>query len=149
ELLVQLSGTDFLAGLDDDLRLLLVEQSELTVGERGRLLDAGQRHDQVGIDRNWGAGNWEVLDSSQRVDTVVGFCGNFAIAEQIVLDAMLGSCHIAAPVMRRRVGRPWPALLGIRAEVGRGSDRGNAADHRHLIPSAAPLPRKSMRVAGS
>src|SRR6202030_2474228 len=104
ELLVQLSGTDFLAGLDDDLRLLLVEQSELTVGERGRLLDAGQRHDQVGIDRNWGAGNWEVLDSAQRVDTVVGFCGDFAIAEQIVLDAMLGSCHIAAPVMRRHGG---------------------------------------------
>jgi hypothetical protein len=65
---------------------------------------------QVGIDRNRGAGNWKVLDGAQRVDTVVGFYGNFEIAEQIVLDAMLGSCHIAAPVMRRHVGRAWRAL---------------------------------------
>ena len=80
ELRVQLPRTDFLARLDDDVRLFAVEQSELVVSERSRLLDAGQRANQVGIDRDRSPGNGEILDGAQRVHTVIGCCGNRAIA---------------------------------------------------------------------
>jgi hypothetical protein len=41
--LVQVPIADFLAGLDDGVLAFLVEQAQLVIGDRGRLLDAGQR----------------------------------------------------------------------------------------------------------
>ena len=54
------------------LGALVVEQPELAVGERRGLLDAGERRDQVRVDRDRGAGDREVLQRPQRVHAVVG-----------------------------------------------------------------------------
>ena len=52
ELIVQLAGADLLARADDRVGLDPVEHAELVVRQRRRLLDARERADQVGIDRD-------------------------------------------------------------------------------------------------
>ena len=74
-------------------RLVVVEQPELVVRERRRLLDARERHDEVGIDRDRRAGDRKVLERAQRVHAVIGARGNAALAEQVVLAAIRSGWH--------------------------------------------------------
>ncbi len=104
ELLVQLAGADLLAGLDDGVGERLVEQAQLLVGERGRLLDAGKRPDQVGVDRDRIAGDGEVFEGAQRVHPEIRGRRHLPVTEQIVLDAVLVMRHRALPLRRRRGG---------------------------------------------
>jgi hypothetical protein len=87
------AGANLFAGFHDRVRLLGVEQSELLDRERGRLLDAGERADQVGIDLDRIAGDREVLDGAQRMNAVVGVGWYGAVTEKVVLDAGCRCSH--------------------------------------------------------
>ena len=117
ELGMQPSCAYFLAGCNDGVGSLLVEQSELVVGERRRLLDRGQRPDQVRIDRYRIAGDREVFDGTQRVYAVIDACRDGAVAEQIVLDAG----WLGRPCRSREVVHSvedWPMVSKIDSSCG-------------------------------
>src|SRR5437867_5906456 len=126
-MLVELAGAELFAGLDDDIGFLLVEQSELVVGQRGGLLDAGQRPNQIGVDRDRVAGDREVFDRAQRVHAIVGIRRNLAVSEQIVLDTVFVDGHrlFLYGTVAAATGRVLP------------------------IRSPGPATRKSTRAAGS
>ena len=71
ELVVQRAAADLLAGRDDRRGARVVEQAEVAVRERRRLLDRGQRVDQVGRGGDRLAADREVLDGAQRMDAPV------------------------------------------------------------------------------
>ena len=108
----------------------------LGVGERRRLLDAGERGDLRGLEHR--PRDREVLDRALRLRAVQGVRGNAHLAHRVVLDAVLGvrlgvhhgvfsflgagaggvpagrAVQSAAvrPVRRRRRGRPGPPGAG-------------------------------------
>jgi hypothetical protein len=75
ELLMPLAVDDFLAGGDDGVGALGVEQAELQVSLGGGLLDLGQGANQVRVDGNRNAGDVEVFQGAQRMDAVIGALG--------------------------------------------------------------------------
>ena len=71
-LVVERTGPDLDAGRHDGVAARGVEQAELVVGERRRLLDRGERPDQVGAGGERGAGDRKVLDGSLGLCAVEG-----------------------------------------------------------------------------
>ena len=61
----QLALAHLFAGEADGMRAALVQQAELGVGDRRRLLDAGQRHHEFRVDRDRRAGDREILQRAQ------------------------------------------------------------------------------------
>ena len=86
ELLEQLALAHLLAGEADRRARGARRAGRARVGDRGGLLDAGERHHQVGVDRDRRAGDREVLQRAQRVHAVVRVGGHRAVAEQVVFD---------------------------------------------------------------
>jgi hypothetical protein len=87
EFLVQRAAADLLAGPGDGRRFGGVEQAELEVGERGRMLDARKRLHQVRVDRDRGPADRKILQCAQGMHAVVGSGGQLPVAEQVVFDA--------------------------------------------------------------
>jgi hypothetical protein len=87
EFLVQLALAHLLAGEADGDRAALVDQLELAVGDRRRLLHARQRAHQVRIQRDRHARDREVLQGAQGMDAVVSIGRHGALAQQVMLDA--------------------------------------------------------------
>ncbi len=97
ELVVEAAVDDELAGAVDEVDLVRVEHADLEVGTCGRLLDARERDDEIGVDRDRPLGDLEVLEGTRGVDAPVGVCGDLAGAEGVALDAY-------GPVVRCRGG---------------------------------------------
>jgi hypothetical protein len=75
------------------VRLLVVEEPELVVRERGGLLDAHEADHEVGIDRDRRAADREVLQRTHGVHAVVRVHRHRAFAEQIVLTSKAVGSH--------------------------------------------------------
>ena len=115
---------------------LLVEQAELAVGDRRGLLDAGERDDELGIDRDRRAGDREILQRAQGMDAVVGVGGHGAVAEEVVLDP-------------HRLGNGLLLWRTIRQSNKRQADSGtiigfggSAMDELDFSKPAQPKPRR-------
>ena len=91
KLIVQLAGDDLVAGDDDGVGDFFIEQAQLLVGERGGLLDLGERPDQPGVSGNGDAADREILSRAQRMHAVIGLRGNVAVAEQVVFASKITS----------------------------------------------------------
>ena len=81
ELVVPLALDDLLADAVDHVGLVRAERAELAIRARRRLLDHGQRHDQVGIVEDGAAGDRKVLKRPRGVDAPVGVRRNLPAAE--------------------------------------------------------------------
>src|SRR5262245_51995703 len=95
ELIVKFAGADFFTSFDDGGGPRCVEQSQLVVRQRGRLLYASKRFDQVGIDRDVGIADLKVFDGAQRVDTEISLIRNTEIAQEIVLGTEISRMEAA------------------------------------------------------
>jgi hypothetical protein len=106
EVLVVAAGANLLRGADDEVGDVVGEEPEVVVRERGGLLDRGQRGDERGKLSQGGAGDREVLERAQGLDSIHCLVGHLAIAKQIVLDARhpARESHRAAAADERRVG---------------------------------------------
>ena len=84
-----------------DVRLrpgdIVVEQAELVVGKRRRLLHAGERDHEIGVNGDRGTRDREILERPQGVHAVVGAARDRAIADQIVLVAHGIAGHADSP----------------------------------------------------
>jgi hypothetical protein len=93
------------AGGDDGVAALAVEQPELAVGQRRRLLDAGKRADQLRVGRDRRAGDREVLHRAQGVHAPVGCGGHLAVAQQVVFGPSARCLHgVLVRLRTRRLG---------------------------------------------
>ena len=85
KMLVMSPGAYFAGGTNDDLGVLLVEETELEVGLGGGFLDRGERFDEHREFTEWNTGDREILERPQRLHTVQRFIRHVALAEEIVL----------------------------------------------------------------
>jgi len=84
ELLVQPAGPDFFRGRNNGIGARCVEQRKFAVALCCRQFDRSERPDEIGIDRDRRAGDREILYRTKRMDTIIGFRRNIAIAKQIM-----------------------------------------------------------------
>ena len=91
--MVTWTAEKFRAGLDDGIAARLVKQAELVVGKRRGLLDAGQRLDQLGVDRYRRAGDRKILDGTQGVHAVIGIGGDFSVTQKVMFGSKRSSGH--------------------------------------------------------
>jgi hypothetical protein len=103
ELLQQLALADLLARAHDGLGFFIGKKTERIVRERRRLLHAGERANELRVDRDGGPRDREILQRPQRVDAVIGLRRHGALAQQIVLDANRSLGH--EKVVRIRLWR--------------------------------------------
>ena len=138
ELLEQRAVAHLLARLGDRARLVVREQSELVVGERRGLLDARERRDEIGIDRDRRAGDRKVLERAQRVDAVVGArpAPRARRADRARGDKGRRSCWIGRENGLRLTGYYAPARP-------RGSTTSAEASARPLLDKPRPSARLS------
>ena len=85
KLIVMFACAQRLAGRHYRLGTGLVKQPQLVIGEGGRLLDAGQRLDQLGVIGDRRFSNQKILNGTQGVYTVVGVRRQCPIAQHIML----------------------------------------------------------------
>ena len=128
----------------------LVEQAELAVGDRRRLLDAGERHHEIGVDRDRRAGDREVLQRPQRVHAVVGVGGHGAVADQVVLDAR--RTHVRGCVAVCLTGSNSGTIMRVRRSgwtIWISASRRRSPRRRPSLrpPSAAPAPVYNPAIA--
>ena len=74
-----------LAGQADRQGALVIEQSQLVIGDGRRLFDAGQGVDELGVDRDGGAGDRKIFQRTQGVNAVVGVGRHYPVAEEVML----------------------------------------------------------------
>ncbi len=108
ELVMQLAGEDFVARLGDGVGDLAVQHAEFGVGQRGGLLHARQRADEMLVVADVNAGERKVLDRADGLHAVVGVVRHVAFAERIVLAADVGERRRAAFLREPLRGRPEP-----------------------------------------
>ncbi|MNF89850.1 hypothetical protein D3C84_723890 [compost metagenome] len=87
ELLVEVAAHDARTGFADRRVLGRTQVAQFAVGIGGRLLDHGQRGDELRVVRQRHAGQAEVVHGTQGLDAVIGLGGNFEGAKQIFFDA--------------------------------------------------------------
>ncbi len=132
EVIVQRPGPDLLAGAADRLVPLVIEQAEVVVGGCGRLLDRGERLDEVRAHPDLDARDREVLQRPQGVYTPVDVGGDLAITDQIVLGSR-GNRHVEPPV---REARRWAPPADPRTPEGHPSERHHCTREYSLTPLA-------------
>ena len=129
ELVVQLARLDLAAGFDDGVGPRAVQQAQIVIGARRRLLDLGERADQFRVVRDGCAGDGEILDRTQGMDAVIGIGGNFAVAQQVMLGAGDGCGHLDCftPICVS------PVLAGRRYRSNARAIFRTVADERYLF----------------
>jgi hypothetical protein len=87
ELVVQLSGQQFIAGLADGLHLGFVQHPQFTIGLGGGLLDKGQGLDHVFEILDEHTGNGKIFHGPQGLHPVIDLVGQFSFPQRIMLGA--------------------------------------------------------------
>ena len=93
ELVVQPARSDLIAGMDNGVAPLLVQQRQLVVCHCRGLLDAGERPHEIGVDGDCRARDRKILQRAQRVDAVIATGRNVPFAEQVVFEPRLWCGH--------------------------------------------------------
>ena len=108
ELVAHLAGDQLVAGAGDRVGDLRVENAQVAVRERRRLLHVTERLDEVRLQRHRDAGDVEVLLAAQRLHAVIRVVRNLLLAEKVLFDAV---GHGALLCRRRRLtsGRSSPS----------------------------------------
>ena len=105
EMLVMLAIFDLRAGLRDRVCLGFLESAETLVGTCCRVLDVGEcsheRREMVEAEVR----DPEVFEGPEGLNAVKGVGGNFAVSEQVMLDAHVGHVMVHVLVVRQAVLR--------------------------------------------
>ena len=95
---VQLALHDLLAGLDDCLSDLRIEEAELHVRLGRRHLDQAERIEEAPTEAD--PADREVFDGPLRLGAPVGLFGDFQFTQEVLLDAVVGHARCVRPTER-------------------------------------------------
>ena len=118
ELVVEAPVDDELAGPVDELGLARLQHADLQVRARGGLLHAGERDDEVRVDRDGPLRDGEVLEGPRGVDAPVGLGRNLTAAEGVGLGAGRSSVRARGGDVGHVLGRVDD--VGVIATIGMG-----------------------------
>ena len=104
ELVMELSGHDFIAGLDDGAGVRAADSAQFAVHACSGLLDMRQSPDQIGHVRDLLARNGEILDGTGRLHAPVRIGRNFHGSQKIDFCPGHG-CHKACSHLS---WKKWP-----------------------------------------
>ena len=131
ELVMELSGHDFIAGLDDGAGVRAADSAQFAVHACCGLLDMCQGPDQIGHVRDLLARNGEILDGTGRLHAPVRIGRNFHGSQKIDFCPGHG-CHKACSYLS---WKKWPGG-GCGFSPGKACTAGNANRYmRHCTPA--------------